>query len=149
MQNKKLRFIGEWEKQSYTILAMPHIDSDWNEYLSRSQDKMIEFAKEIARFQKVIMLYKYKKDIITSKIEVPYRLENNKQILLINIATNDTWCRDFGAISCIKNNKIILLDFVFNAWGMKYSANLDNQVSKKLFTTNIFKNTKNNIKQYN
>ena len=63
MQNKKLRFIGEWEKQSYTILAMPHIDSDWNEYLSRSQDKMIEFAKEIARFQKVIMLYKYKKDI--------------------------------------------------------------------------------------
>lgn len=140
MQNKKLRFIGEWEKQSYTILAMPHIDSDWNEYLNQSQEKMIEFAEEIARFQKVIMLYKYKKDI--------KRLENNKQVLLINIATNDTWCRDFGAISCIKNNKIILLDFVFNAWGMKYSANLDNQVSKKLFTTNIFKNTKLKSKHF-
>ncbi|RDU58658.1 agmatine deiminase family protein [Helicobacter sp. MIT 99-5507] len=140
MQNKELRFIGEWEKQSYTILAMPHIDSDWSEYLIEAQDKMIRFAKEIARFQKVIMLYKYEKDI--------KKLKNNKQILLINIATNDTWCRDFCMISCKKNNKIVFLDFVFNAWGMKYPAYLDNQVSRKLFATNIFKNTKLKSKHF-
>ena len=136
---KKLRFMGEWEEQSYTILALPHIDSDWSEYLEEAQDKMIAFANEITRFQKVIMLYKHKKDL--QKIK-------NKKILPLNIATNDTWCRDFCAISCKKDNKIIFLDFVFNAWGMKYPANLDNQVSKKLFTTNIFKNTKLKSKHF-
>ena len=136
---KKLRFMGEWEEQSYTILALPHIDSDWSEYLEEAQDKMIAFANEITRFQKVIMLYKHKKDL--QKIK-------NKKILPLNIATNDTWCRDFCAIGCKKDNKIIFLDFVFNAWGMKYPANLDNQVSKKLFTTNIFKNTKLKSKHF-
>ena len=136
---KKLRFMGEWEEQSYTILALPHIDSDWSEYLEEAQDKMIAFANEITRFQKVIMLYKHKKDL--QKIK-------NKKILPLNIATNDTWCRDFCAIGCKKDNKIIFLDFVFNAWGMKYPANLDNQVSKKLFTTKIFKNTKLKSKHF-
>lgn len=137
---KQLRFIGEWEKQSYVLLAMPHIDSDWSEYLQEAQSKMIEFANHIARFQKVIMLYKYKEDIKP--------LQTNKQIILVNIATNDTWCRDFGPISCIKNNKIIMFDFIFNAWGMKFSANLDNQISKQLLAKNIFKKTKLKSKNF-
>lgn len=137
---KQLRFIGEWEKQSYVLLAMPHIDSDWNEYLEEAQEKIIEFANHISRFQKVIMLYKYKEDIKP--------LQTNKQIILVNIATNDTWCRDFGPISCIKNNKIVMLDFIFNAWGMKFSANLDNQISKQLLAKNIFKKTKLKSKNF-
>lgn len=138
--NKKLRFVGEWEKQSCTILAMPHIDSDWSEYLQEAQDKMIEFANNIARFQRVIMLYKCEEDI--------KQLQNNRQITLINIPTNDTWCRDFGPISCIKNDKVIMFDFIFNAWGLKFSANLDNQATKILFNKNIFKKTKLKSKNF-
>ncbi|RAX54730.1 hypothetical protein CCY99_02930 [Helicobacter sp. 16-1353] len=135
--NKKLRFPAEWETQSGTIVAMPHKDSHWNAYLKQSQNKILEIITHIARFQPVIVVYKYAKDVAL--------LQNKANIHLININTNDTWCRDFAPISLIKNNKIIMFDFIFNAWGLKFAANLDNAFSKKLYKSGILKYISKNI----
>jgi agmatine deiminase len=48
----------------------------------------------------------------------------------IEIATNDTWIRDFGYISIFENGEIKLLDFTFDAWGGKFEASLDNGVNR-------------------
>jgi agmatine deiminase len=50
----------------------------------------------------------------------------------IEIPTNDTWIRDYGYISIIENNEVKLLDFVFDGWGGKFEASLDNSVNKIL-----------------
>ena len=57
----------------------------------------------------------------------------HKNFIFKKVKNNDTWARDFGAISIKKNGKVKLLDFVFNGWGLKYPSNYDNQISKKLF----------------
>ena len=48
------------------------------------------------------------------------------------IESNDTWARDHGPITIFSEQKLELLDFVFNGWGQKFGATLDNQITKKL-----------------
>ncbi|RDU65423.1 agmatine deiminase family protein [Helicobacter sp. MIT 14-3879] len=128
----KAKFKAEWEKQQAIILAMPHKNSDWKPYLKQAQNKVIELIKHISRFEKVIVIYEFDNDI--------KNIQNLANVVFIKLKTNDTWCRDFAPLSLVKNNKLILLDFIFNSWGMKYSANFDNLVSKEIFKANIFKN---------
>jgi agmatine deiminase len=45
---------------------------------------------------------------------------------------NDTWSRDFGPITVSYNNQPVLLDFGFNGWGLKFPANHDNLISRRL-----------------
>ena len=64
---------------------------------------------------------------------------------IVRVPTNDTWARDFGAISveCMQNpaqnragennSRIRLLDFTFNGWGLKYPAFYDNKITRSLF----------------
>ncbi|MGX2983481.1 agmatine deiminase family protein [Helicobacter sp. 23-1045] len=118
-------FVPEWERQSATIIAMPHIDSDWRPYLREIQSKMCEIITQIAHFQPVIVLYKYESDI--SKIK------KQKNCIFLQIVLNDSWCRDFAPLSIKKNGKLILNDFIFNAWGAKYPSNLDNLAGAKIF----------------
>ena len=50
------------------------------------------------------------------------------RIRIVEMATNDTWVRDYGPITV--NNT--LTDFTFNAWGMKFAADCDNLVTSRL-----------------
>lgn len=112
------RFVGEWEEQFCTILALPHINTDWKPYIKSARNKIMQIAKTISKFQKVVLL-------TNEKI-------HEENILTLDIKINDTWCRDYCPISLVDEGRIIMLDFVFNGWGLKYKANFDNQVSKQL-----------------
>ncbi len=54
------------------------------------------------------------------------------------IPTNDTWSRDFGPITVAQNGTARLLDFGFNGWGLKFAANQDNQVNRRLSEQGVF-----------
>ena len=130
----------EWKRQCATIIAMPHKDSDWKPYLAEAQAKICEIITYIARFQSAIVLYKYESDIAN--------LKGQKNVILLQIPLNDSWCRDFAPLSIIKRGKnkrkIILTDFIFNAWGAKYPSDLDNVAGASIFSQlkerNFFKN---------
>lgn len=118
-------FIPEWKKQSATIIAMPHKNSDWKPYLAEAQSKVREIITQISRFQKVIVLYENHSDI--------KNLQGKSNVILLNISLNDSWCRDFSPLTFKKDDKFMLIDFIFNAWGAKYAANLDNLAGEKIF----------------
>jgi agmatine/peptidylarginine deiminase len=82
-------------------------------------------AKTISKYQKCLVCY-MDDDTIENIQEIP-------NIILKKVKSNDTWCRDFGAISVEENNNIKLLDFIFNGWGKKFDATLDNNLNKILF----------------
>jgi agmatine deiminase len=54
------------------------------------------------------------------------------RVTICEMPTNDTWARDFAPITVIFNGQPVLLDFVFNGWGLKFPANHDNLISKRL-----------------
>lgn len=131
MKNTRSEYLpSEWEIQSAVIFTFPNKDTHWNAYLRESQNKFMEIITKIANFECVIVVYKYLDDVLD--------LRNKNNIHLLQLDTNDTWCRDFAPISIIKNGKIIMLDFIFNGWGHKFASNLDNTFSKRFFKNLYF-----------
>ncbi|WP_033916224.1 agmatine deiminase family protein [Campylobacter sputorum] len=125
------RAFGEWEEQELIMLSLPHENSDWNEYLDEILLSYENFVKAIIPYQKVLLIAPNSNifEKIFSKFDNVYFMQ---------IPTNDTWIRDYGAIDVMNGDKIISYDFKFNAWGNKFNASLDNNVNKILFE-NYFK----------
>ncbi len=63
---------------------------------------------------------------------------SKKNITFIETDFNDTWTRDYGALSLETENGMKLLDFQFNGWGGKFKADLDNKVNKTLHKKGYF-----------
>jgi len=120
--------IPEWEKQKFIQLVFPHKNTDWREYLNEAIDVFSKIAYAIAAYQKVLICYEDENTI---------RHLKHKNFIFKQVKNNDTWARDFGAISIKIDNKVKLLDFKFNGWGLKYPSNFDNLISRKIF--NIYK----------
>lgn len=54
------------------------------------------------------------------------------------VNNNDTWTRDHGPIAIENGTVVELLDFTFNGWGNKFSAELDNQITRRLQALGAF-----------
>ena len=116
--------IPEWEKQEFIQLVFPHKETDWNCCLDEVIKTFSEIAYAIAQYQKVLICYQDENTIAHLK---------HKNFIFKKVKNNDTWARDFGAISVKINNKVKLLDFKFNGWGLKFPSNYDNTISRKIF----------------
>jgi agmatine deiminase len=53
--------------------------------------------------------------------------------------SNDTWARDHGGITIFEDGKPVLLDFVFNGWGLKFPAQFDNLITGRLHAAGLLR----------
>ncbi|WP_291854990.1 agmatine deiminase family protein [Marinilabilia sp.] len=126
------QFPAEWANQDGVLLAWPHINTDWADMLDEAQSCFIQIINAIAAFEKVIVL-------IPENETLPQeQFGNKKQIHFVEYLTNDTWARDFGPLFVKQNNALIGLDYKFNGWGLKFSADRDNLITTRLFEKGIF-----------
>lgn len=131
------RLPAEWEPQDAVLLAWPHSNTDWAEILPEVDKTYIALVNELVHLTKVIIATP-EPDAVHNKLQTAAIPLSN--ILLFDIQTNDTWARDFGPITIEKAGGVILLDFGFNGWGLKFAADHDNQISKKLHQAGCFNN---------
>ena len=123
---------AEWEPQEFVQLVFPHKDTDWNEYLDDAVETFVNIAKNIAKYQKVL--------IITKNTEnVKSFFPKKKNLSFVNIDSNDTWSRDFGGITVEQDDKLFVLDFQFNAWGKKFEYDKDNKITQKMKLKGLLK----------
>lgn len=123
-----IRFIAEWEPVEYILLALPNKDTDWAYILPEAIDQYRRLAKAITgEGIKVALLCP---DIEEAK-EI---MKDCDQELISYIAMeyNDTWTRDYGMLTAMRNDRLRALDFGFNAWGLKFAADKDNLVNLNL-----------------
>lgn len=126
---------AEWDPQDAVLLAWPHQDSDWSDILEEVLPVYLELARQISRFERVIIVTP-EPDVVREQLARADIVSD--QIHLLDIATNDTWIRDFGPITIFANGQPHLLDFGFNGWGLKFAADKDNQVTRQMATTALF-----------
>ncbi len=140
---------AEWEPQRFVQLTWPHADTDWAPYLESAQECFLNIAREITLREPLLVV-----------TPVPEETEEQlrkggvdmSQVVIEECPTNDTWARDHAFI-CTREpdsiggstdeyveggGNIILHDFTFNGWGMKFAANLDNQINRTLYDDDIF-----------
>ncbi|MBQ9362129.1 MAG: agmatine deiminase family protein [Bacteroidaceae bacterium] len=120
---------AEWHPQAFVQLTWPHEGTDWAPLLDEVVQCYVQMAKEIARREPLLIVAK---EISAVAEQLRTGHVNMQNICFFQCDTNDTWARDHGFISCIDEEKRILMDFQFNGWGMKFAANLDNQINRQL-----------------
>lgn len=144
MNREQLKYLNltmpaEWEDQEAVLMAFPHENTDWGAYLD---DARRQFARIIAELtwhgDKVILLAKNAsrtRHFISDWFHKELGDGRGLDLLeIIEADYNDTWTRDYGPLSVVNNatGTPLALDFGFNAWGLKFPANLDNQVNANL-----------------
>ena len=134
-KNLTVRLPAEWEEQDAVLLAWPHEQTDWAEHLQEAQQTFCEIIRAIIRFEKVIL-------IVPDEGKVRQKLEASglrlNKISLFELPYNDTWARDFGPVTIQTEQGHLLLDFIFNGWGNKFNAVLDNQLTTKMAAAGAF-----------
>jgi len=129
----KITLPAEWEHQSGVLLTWPHRNTDWKDILEEVEKCFIDIAVEVSAREKLIIICPDKRELLPKLCSCD--LHN---ICFAEIASNDTWARDHGPISVMIEDKPVLYDFTFNGWGMKFPANLDNQITLNLFSQGFF-----------
>ena len=120
------RLPAEWEPQSGVQLTWPHAATDWAGMLDDVDKTYVEMARHIAAHERLM--------IVTPEVERVRLLCRGIDALYVECPSNDTWARDHAFITVEEaNGSHHLLDFGFNGWGMKFSANLDNQINHHVF----------------
>ncbi|MDR1810808.1 MAG: agmatine deiminase family protein [Prevotella sp.] len=131
---KQILFPPEWHTQSAIQLTWPHEDSDWDYMLEEITACYLSIAREILKRQKLLIVCK-------NPAAVEYALGSgfpSGNLRLIEIASNDTWSRDHAPLTVFIDKQPALYDFTFNGWGLKFRADLDNQISRCLFAARVF-----------
>lgn len=119
--------IAEWSEQELLLMALPHENTDWKPYLDEILNAYEDFVKAVSAFQKVLL-------IAPDEQIFKQRFAKFDNVAFFKCPTNDTWIRDFGSIDVLENERLVSLNFIFNAWGNKFQSKLDNEVNSRLFS---------------
>lgn len=133
MSSTTKRLPAEWEAQSAVQLTFPHADTDWAPVLQSVLPCFVEIASTISQFEPVLVVCQNAEE--TRKLFSPAALQN---IILKDAPSNDTWARDHGGITIEDAGKPVILDFVFNGWGLKFAADKDNLITGHLYNSGVF-----------
>lgn len=134
----RIRLPAEWEEQDGVMLAWPHAATDWAGVLDQVLPVFTEIACKISRYEKIVIVAPETATVHRQLAETGADMD---QVILAEVPINDTWARDFGPITVEIDQKPHLLDFGFNGWGLKFAADQDNQVTRRLAAQGIFGNT--------
>jgi agmatine deiminase len=117
------RFPAEFEPHLATWLSWPHKEASWPGKLDSIFSAYSQFVKYISLSEKVRI--NVANDAM--KLFASRHLESAgvdlQQVTFYNHPTNDAWCRDHGPAFLVNpqaENKKVIVDWNYNAWGGKY-----------------------------
>ncbi|MDH5393448.1 MAG: agmatine deiminase family protein [Gammaproteobacteria bacterium] len=123
---------AEWTPQDAVLLCWPHQSMDWQSILPEVEATFDELSYYICESQQLIIIA----HDADHQAHIEQRLSNRGarltavQWLLHH--NNDSWCRDFGPITVLKDNQPVAVNCEFNGWGNKYAHQLDNNTNQAL-----------------
>jgi agmatine deiminase len=127
-ENKKYSIPPEWSSHEATWLGWPYNKSDWPGKFSPIPYVYAEIVKYISRGE-MVRIFVQSKDH-QSKAE---KVLKDYNVNLSNVEffikkTDRGWLRDSGPMFVKDGNKIVALDFKFNAWAKYNDYKLDDKI---------------------
>lgn len=121
---------SEWAPQSAIQLTWPRPDGDFAPHFPAVERCFLALAVAITRFQDLIIACG--PDVAGLRARLVAAGARAERLHLHPVPANDVWARDHGPITVFRDGRAVHLDFVFNGWGGKFDATLDNQVTRAL-----------------
>ena len=132
-----MRLPAEWEPQGFVQLTWPDSTTPWYE-LPKVLDCYVNVASTILRYEPLLIVCQDVENCRADFADRGVSLEG-RPVRFVEAPLNDTWARDHGAISVHGDQgEKYILDFVFNGWGLKFGADLDNQITRRIFAAGPF-----------
>ncbi len=101
----------------------------------------VELARAISARESVLIICRDDAHRASIERQLAEAACNTDRIHCYCVPANDTWVRDYGPLSLQQNGTITLHDYMFNAWGDKYTADLDDAVTGALCNAGAFGDT--------
>jgi len=122
------------------MLTWPDENTDWADNLYQVEAVYSQLTEKLSQFQPVLIICRHQvhQSHITELLACTTTATRN--IIFFQAEFNDTWTRDYGPVSVYKNNQPATLDFQFNGWGNKFSADKDNRVNRQLAGADLLSN---------
>ncbi|MEO8445329.1 MAG: agmatine deiminase family protein, partial [Gammaproteobacteria bacterium] len=125
-----------WSPHQATWFSWPHNVDTWADYLPAVERVLAEAVAALAKSERVRINVRdsghgyHVQKLLAGKV-------SPERVLLHQFPTNDSWCRDHGAIFVTRDPghgpTLQALDFQYNAWGGKYPPfDLDNAIPAKM-----------------
>lgn len=130
------RMPAQWEQQQAVILTWPHSQSGFCDNLYPVETLYYQLTNLISHEQQVWINASDEK---ADALKVLY--ENNSNVHIFNISSNDSWARDHAPLSLYANNQLELHNFRFNGWGNKYEHQKDDSISLEMQKIGAFGKT--------
>ncbi|GBE08936.1 MAG TPA: hypothetical protein ENG90_02185 [Gammaproteobacteria bacterium] len=132
MKPYKSRLPAEWEHQSGILISWPTNSTDWCDNLADAEATYVELTKLIAQNCHAYICCdnsdtRQHVQQCCNKAGIP-----SERFELFTIPYDDTWTRDYGPISLVRENDVVWLNFKFNAWGNKHPHQQDNLLTSLL-----------------
>jgi len=122
-------------------LTWPHRGTDWAPRLTAVEPIFAGIGAAIARHESLLVVC-LDTDHRTHVLEQLRAAGTDLDRVQLGIApADDTWARDHGAITILRDGQPVLLDFVFNGWGGKFPADQDNRLTSSLAAQGRFGTT--------
>lgn len=131
-------FPPEWAPQDAVQLTWPNDRGDWAPYLDRVEPAFLAIAREVAMRERLLVSCYDAAHLRAVEGRLRAAGVDMDRVRLFAVPSNDTWARDHGPITVYGDSGPRLLDFVFNGWGGKYDAALDNQITPRLAAAGAF-----------
>lgn len=134
-------FLPEWAPQEAVLMALPNENTDWNYIIDEARLQYERIIKAFTDENVHVVLICDDPDYARSLLG---KCRQDK-ITFISLDYNDTWTRDYGPITVMKDDRIRALDFGFNGWGLKFASDKDNLVNlwlseKHVFSPDVYRN---------
>ena len=129
-------FAAEWDCQDGILIAWPNAGTDWAYMLDEVTACYVEMARAILNDDERLVIVANDADDVRSALgpDVDWG-----RITIAVLPINDTWVRDYGPITIYHDGQMVLADFTFNAWGMKFAADCDNLVTSRINGQGLFR----------
>lgn len=125
----------EWSRQDAILLAWPAEHTDWSGRLHHAQQTYRNIIDTIGRYQAMVVLVP--DDATATELQGSCNPVYPLHALVCDY--DDTWVRDSGPISAVTPmGEPGWLDFRFNGWGGKFSADNDDRIVAQLIKTPLF-----------
>ncbi|HKJ08369.1 MAG TPA: agmatine deiminase family protein, partial [Gammaproteobacteria bacterium] len=110
----------------------------WAPVLPEVEPVFIDIARAIARRESLLVVcaddaHRDRIEVLLAAASVP-----TQRLHLVTAPSNDTWARDHGPVTVLADGRPLLLDFLFNGWGNKHPAELDNGIPRALCAAGVF-----------
>lgn len=128
------RMPAEWEKQAAIWLTWPTNPALWPGHFELLLPQYAAFVAAISHHEPVCL------NCAAGTLReqaLKYLNEAKADLSVIRFfdhPANDVWCRDHGPLF-VKNDatgEVALTDWIFNGWGGKFTANLDNEIPARI-----------------